>query len=90
MATDRKDHAAGRIFPLSLKTRRRHHPVTPRKIMSTASAHPASPINHVFVDFENVPKVDLTILGSKAANFTLLLGPRQTKLDVALVEKILV
>lgn len=33
--------------------------------------------------------VDLTILGSKAANFTLLLGPRQTKLDVALVEKLL-
>ena len=89
MATDGKDHATGRIFPLSLKTRRRHYPVTSRNIMSTTSAHPASPINHVFVDFENVPKVDLTILDNKAANFTLLLGPRQTKLDVVLVEKLL-
>jgi hypothetical protein len=57
--------------------------------MSTDSARLASPVNHVFVDFENVPRVDLTILGSKVANFTLLLGSRQTKLDVALVEQLL-
>jgi hypothetical protein len=77
-------------FPLSPKTTRLHHPLTPSHYcMSTATAELASPINHVFVDFENVPKVDLTIFGSKTANFTLLLGPRQTKLDVALVEKLL-
>ncbi|HZI33344.1 MAG TPA: PIN domain-containing protein, partial [Candidatus Binatia bacterium] len=57
--------------------------------MSTASSDLPSPANHVFVDFENVPKVDLNLFDSKAANFTLLLGPRQTRLDVSLVEKLL-
>src|SRR5258706_6701147 len=47
-----------------------------------------APVNHVFVDFENVHKVDLAVIGSKAVSFTLLVGPRQTKLDVALVEKL--
>jgi len=47
------------------------------------------PVNHVFVDFENVHKIDLAIFGSKAVSFTLLLGARQTKLDVSLVEKLL-
>jgi hypothetical protein len=46
------------------------------------------PINHVFVDFENVHKVDLSVIGSQAVTFTLLVGPRQTKLDVSLVEKL--
>ena len=39
------------------------------------------PVNHVFVDFENVHAVDLSVIGSKAVSFTLLVGPRQTKLD---------
>ena len=47
------------------------------------------PVNHVFVDFENVHEIDLAIFGSKAVSFTLLLGSRQTKLDVSLVEKLL-
>jgi hypothetical protein len=47
------------------------------------------PINHVFVDFENVHEIDLAIIGSKSVNFTLLLGSRQTKLEVSLVEKLL-
>ena len=46
------------------------------------------PINHVLVDFENVHEIDLAIIGSKAVSFTLLVGPRQTKLDVSLVEKL--
>src|SRR5438105_2086506 len=45
-------------------------------------------VNHVFVDFENVHEIDLAIIGSKAVSFTLLVGPRQTKLDVSLVEKL--
>ena len=45
-------------------------------------------MNHVFVDFENVHKVDLAVIGSEAVSFTLLVGARQTKLDVALVEKL--
>lgn len=47
------------------------------------------PINHVFVDFENVHEIDHAVVGSKAVNFTLLLGSRQTKLDASLVEKLL-
>ena len=47
-----------------------------------------APVNHVFVDFENVHKIDLAVIGSKAVSFTLLVGPRQTKLDVSLVEKL--
>ena len=46
------------------------------------------PVNHVFVDFENVHEIDLAVIGSKAVTFTLLMGPRQTKLDVSLVEKL--
>lgn len=57
------------------------------------SIHPTSdlppPMNHVFVDFENVHQVDLAVIGSKAVCFTLLLGARQTKLDAALVEKLM-
>lgn len=48
-----------------------------------------SPVNHVFVDYENVHEVDLTIIGNKAVHFMLLMGARQTKLDAALVEKLL-
>src|SRR5258706_7373163 len=47
------------------------------------------PVNHVFVDFENVHEIDLAIIGAKAVSFTLLLGSRQTKLDVSIVEKLL-
>ena len=46
------------------------------------------PINHVFVDFENVHEIDLAVIGSKAVTFTLLVGSRQTKLDISLVEKL--
>lgn len=46
-------------------------------------------MNHVFVDFENVHQVDPLVLGTKSFHFTLLLGVRQTKLDAALVEKLM-
>lgn len=54
---------------------------------TTAEVSP--PMNHVFVDFENVHDVDASLIGSKAVNFTLLLGANQKKLDVALVEKLM-
>lgn len=44
---------------------------------------------HVLVDFENVCEIDTTLLESKNVTFTLLLGAGQTKLNVALVEKLL-
>jgi hypothetical protein len=47
------------------------------------------PTHHVFVDFENVHKIDLALIGGKAVSLTLLLGSQQTKLDVALIEKLL-
>src|SRR5882724_12184308 len=53
-----------------------------------AVTHLPPPVNHVFVDFENVHKVDLAVIGSKAVSFTLLVGARQTKLDASLVEKL--
>ena len=57
--------------------------------MPTVTADLPPPVNHVFVDFENVHEIDLAIIGSKAVSFTLLLGPRQMKLGVSLVEKLL-
>lgn len=50
---------------------------------------PTPPMNHVFVDFENVHEVDSSLFSSKTATFTLLLGAKQTKLDVSLVEQLM-
>jgi hypothetical protein len=56
----------------------------------TAHPNPLSPpMNHVFVDFENVHEVEPAVIGAKSVSLTLLLGARQTKLDVALVEKLM-
>jgi hypothetical protein len=46
-------------------------------------------MNHVFVDFENVHEVDASLIGAKAVRFTLLLGAAQSRLDAALVEKLM-
>jgi hypothetical protein len=62
-----------------------HYPVI---FMPAVTPELPLPINHVFVDFENVHKVDLTVIGRKAVSFTLLVGARQTRLDAALVEKL--
>lgn len=49
----------------------------------------APPMNHVFVDFENVHQVDLSLIGAKSVSFTLMVGPKQSKLDSDLVEKLM-
>ncbi len=49
----------------------------------------APPLNHVFVDFENVHQIDVSVIGAKSVNFTLLLGAKQTKLDAGMVEKLM-
>jgi len=54
-----------------------------------ATAELAPPINHVFVDFENVHRIDASVIGSKTVSFTLLVGAQQTKLDAELVEKLM-
>lgn len=56
--------------------------------MRTTSDLPP-PMNHVFVNFENVHTFYADLLGTKAVSFVFLLGPRQTKLDAGLVEKML-
>jgi len=47
------------------------------------------PLLHVFVDFENVPTVDLGLTGDRPIQITLLIGKNQKKLDLALVQQIL-
>jgi hypothetical protein len=42
----------------------------------------------VFVDFENVPKVDLGLIDGKPVHVTLLIGKNQGKVDFALVDQI--
>jgi hypothetical protein len=44
------------------------------------------PLNHVFVDYENVQALDLSVFRGKGVTFTLLVGPHKKKLDVELVE----
>jgi len=56
--------------------------------MSGVTSHLPGPVNHVFVDYENVHQIDLSIIGSKAITFTLLVGPTRKTLDVELVEKL--
>lgn len=40
-----------------------------------------------FVDFENVQKVDLSLVEGKPVHVTLLIGSKQTKLDLSLVQQ---
>jgi hypothetical protein len=42
----------------------------------------------IFVDYENVPSVDLGLVGGKAVHVTLMIGKNQTKIDFVLVEQI--
>jgi hypothetical protein len=57
--------------------------------MSADSSQIAPPMNHVFLDYENVPRIDLSVIGKKSMSFTLFLGPKQTKLNTELVEKLM-
>ena len=45
-------------------------------------------MHHVFVDFENVPSVDLDVVEGRAVHVTLLIGRNQKKLELALVRQI--
>lgn len=48
-----------------------------------------APAHYIFVDFENVPAVDLTpIASTPAAHVMLLLGKNQRRMDLALVKQI--
>ncbi len=45
-------------------------------------------MHHVFVDFENVPNVDLALIQDRPADVTLLIGEKQRRLDLDLVRQI--
>jgi hypothetical protein len=47
-----------------------------------------APTHLVFVDFENVPTVDLGAIAGRPVKVTLLIGKQQKKLDLALVQQI--
>ncbi len=57
--------------------------------MRTETDELPPPVNHVFLDYENVHDIDAAIIGSKAVHLTLLFGAQKTKLDVAVVEKLI-
>src|SRR5215831_6557733 len=57
--------------------------------MTTNSSDLPLPVNHIFVDYENVHTVDSSIFGNKTVHLTLLLGANKAKLDSELVEKLL-
>ena len=44
--------------------------------------------HHVFVDFENVPSVDLALIETLPVLVTLLIGKAQSKVDTALLEQV--
>lgn len=46
------------------------------------------PAHYVFVDFENVPSVDLALVADQPVHVTLLIGEKQKRLDLALVREI--
>ena len=46
-------------------------------------------MHHVFVDGENVHQIDPAMAADRPVSFTLLLGAKQTKLDAAMLEKLM-
>ena len=52
------------------------------------TAHRPASMNHVFVDFENVPSVDLELIRDRPAQVTLLIGEKQRRLELNLVRQI--
>jgi len=44
--------------------------------------------HYVFVDFENVPEVDLTLIEGKPVHVTIMIGKNQKKIDLPLVQQI--
>ncbi len=48
------------------------------------------PTNHVFVDMENVKKIESSLLEEKTVSFHLFLGPQNKTLDLSVVESLLI
>lgn len=56
--------------------------------MTARSPASVGPTHHVFVDGENMPALELAWLDEPGTRLTLLLGPRQHRLDVEVVERL--
>ncbi len=56
--------------------------------MEITHSEPKGPIHHVFVDFENVPVIDLDGIGGRPVEVILLLGKSQKRLELPLVQQI--
>jgi hypothetical protein len=56
--------------------------------MATPTPATEPPTHSVFVDFENVPTVDLALIADQPVHVTLLIGEKQKRLDLALVRQI--
>jgi len=54
----------------------------------TFERNPTAMTYFVFVDFENVQKVDLALIEGKPVHVTLLIGKKQTWLDLTLVQQV--
>ena len=50
---------------------------------------PNPPVNHVFVDFENIKKIDVEMIGHANQTFHLFFGPQNKSLDIGQVEVLL-
>ena len=55
----------------------------------TSNSELSLPSHHIFVDFENVPEVESSVFALQGVALTLVVGANQTKLDAALVEKVM-
>lgn len=55
----------------------------------SAEAPPYQPVNHVFVDLENVKTIDAAVIGGKHLRLHLFLGAQNKKLEVEVVQKLL-
>jgi hypothetical protein len=49
----------------------------------------SKPVNHVFVDFENVHEIDVSVIADETVHFTLMVDPQKKKLDIDVVEKMM-
>jgi hypothetical protein len=90
--TDVEAHLAAAAPPPSVSSvplTTRSAPPALDRWMPNGTTKLAPPVNHVFVDFENVQEIDLAVVGNQTVSFTMLLGPQQTKMKVTVVEKLL-
>lgn len=54
-----------------------------------AAMNTPPPVNHVFVDFENVHEIDPALIGAPSTTLLLLIGPEKKKLELDVVAKLL-